>query len=123
MACSKELKRKNLSVDDKILAVDKGAKKVDVAKRLGIPANTLSTWLKNRDKIFETYDYNNPNRKRQRQSAFADIEVALLRWFTQARANGVAVSGTILTDQARKFADALGCSEFTGSSAWLAGSI
>jgi hypothetical protein len=73
----------------------------------------------NRDKIFATYDDTNPSRKRQRSSAYADVEEALLRWFTQARAKGVAVSGPILTMQAWKFADALGFADFQGSSGWL----
>ena len=122
MSLSKELKRKNLSVDDKIeaiLAVDKGQKKCEIARRFGIPANTLSTWIKNRDKIFETYDANNPNRKRQRLSMYTDVEEALLRWFTHARTNAVAVSGPVLIAQARKFADALGYSDFQCSAGWL----
>lgn len=122
MSLSKELKRKSLSVDDKIdaiLAVDKGGKKSDIALRLGIPPNTLSTWIKNRDKIFSTYDGTNPTRKRQRLSAYADVEEALLRWFMQARSNSVAVSGPVLIAQARKFADALGHAEFQCSSGWL----
>jgi len=122
MLLSKELKRKSLSVDEKIeaiLAVDKGEKKSAIALRLGIPPNTLSTWIKNRDKIFSTYDITNPCRKRQRLSAYADVEEALLRWFQQARTNSVAISGPVLTAQARKFADALGHAEFQCSSGWL----
>ena len=56
-------KRKNLSVDEKIdalLCLEKGEKKSVVAKRLGIPPNTLSTWIKNKDKIMATYECNNP---------------------------------------------------------------
>ena len=115
-------KRKNLTVDEKIdalLCIEKGEKKSVVAKRLGIPANTLSTWIKNKDKIMQTYDYNNPERKRQRLSAYTDVEHALLEWFKQARSKSVAVSGPLLTAQAQKFAEALGYSEFQCSSGWL----
>jgi len=58
------------------------------------------------EKIFSTLDGTNPTRKRQRLSAYADVKEALLRWFQQARANSVAISGPLLTEQARKFADA-----------------
>ena len=88
-------KRKNLSVDEKIdalLCLDKGEKKSVVAKRLGIPPNTLSTWIKNKDKIMATYECNNPERKRPRMSTYTDIESALLEWFKQARSNAVVVS-------------------------------
>ena len=115
-------KRKNLSVDEKISAlldVGKGAKKSDVAKRFGIPANTLSTWIKNKHKIMETYDCSNPERKRQRLSTYDDIERALIDWFKQTRGNTVPVSGPLLAAQAQKFAAALGNAEFQCSSGWL----
>ena len=115
-------KRKNLTVDDKIeslLAVEKGEKKVSVAARFDVPANTLSTWIKNKDKIFSTYDGSNPARKRQRSSNFADLEQALFQWFKQARTNAVAISGPILSMQAQKFADALGIADFHCFSGWL----
>ena len=122
MSLSKELMRKNLSVDQKIealLDIDKGAKKCDVAKRFGVSACTISAWIRNRDKIFETYDANTPNRKRQRLAAFADVEEALMRWFKQTRSSGVAISGPVVTAQARKFADALGYQDFQCFSGWL----
>lgn len=122
MSSFKAVKRKSCYIDDKmdaILSVDKGEKKSDIAKRLEIPLNTLSTWIKNKDKIFATYDESSPDRKRQRTSTYADVEQALLIWFTKARSNSVAVTGPILIAQARKFADALGCPEFQCSSGWL----
>jgi len=54
---------KKLSIDEKIdalLCLQKGEKKFSISKQLGIPANTLSTWIKNKDKILDTYDCNNP---------------------------------------------------------------
>ena len=92
---------------------------MNIAARLGIPPNTLSTWIKNGDKIFLTYDSTNPSRKRLRLSPYADVEEALLRWFQQARTNSVAISGPVLIAQARKFADALGYADFQCSSGWL----
>lgn len=59
-------KRKSLSVDEKVIAllcVENGERKTDVAQQLGIPLNTLSTWIKNKEKIMSTADNNNPDRK------------------------------------------------------------
>ena len=115
-------KRKSLAVDDKVnalLCVENGEKKTDVAQRLGIPLSTLSTWIKNKEKIMATSDCNNPDRKRQRASNFADVEEALLDWFKQARTNLIPVSGPILLAQAQKFADAFGHQDFKCSNGWL----
>jgi len=61
-----------------IQAVAQGKKKVLVAKDLGIPSNTLSTWLKNKDKIVQAYESSTfgPATKRMRTADFPDVEKA-----------------------------------------------
>ena len=36
--------------------LEKGTPRKDVASLFGVPKNTLSTWKKNKDKIFEKYN-------------------------------------------------------------------
>ena len=55
--------------------------KSQVAPKHGIPKNTLSTWLKNKDKILEaTKKGSNSKRQRLRQGTFANLDQAMFKW-------------------------------------------
>ena len=62
-----------------------------------LPKSTLSTILKNKDKIRESFAASKiePRRKCIRHSSHEDLEKALLLWFRQARAMNVPISGPI----------------------------
>ena len=38
-----------------LLEVESGGKKKDIAEKYGVPLNTLSTWIKNANKIKQTF--------------------------------------------------------------------
>ena len=75
------LKRKNLSIEMKLkLLADVDKKllpKKEIAAKYGIPHNTLSTIVKNREKVESLTPSNlQPARKRQRQCGNVDIDAA-----------------------------------------------
>ena len=121
------MKRKlNLkTIQDKyqaIRAVEAGnKKKSEIAKEFNVPPNTLSTWLKNKDKIVEAYESSSfgPATKKMRTADFPDVEKALDIWFRNARANSVPISGPILKDRGQDLAKLLGHHEFKCSDGWL----
>ena len=69
------------SIKDKYNAlkeVEDGKTKSQVASKYGIPKKTLSTWLKNKDKIFEAMKKgSNSKRQRLRQGTFANLDQAM----------------------------------------------
>ena len=89
--------------------VDSGSKKSIVANKVGIPLNTLSTWLKNREKIEEAVTQNAVvgQRKRQRAGQFEDVEEALLCWFRDALKNNVPINGPLVCSKAQQFSERL----------------
>lgn len=101
--------------------VDKGEKKSTVAKNLGVPLSTLSTWIKNRDKIEATVlaTGSSGQRKRQRNGRFEDVEQALLSWFREARRNSIPISGPIIAAKATHLAERLDVEDFKCSVGWL----
>ena len=101
--------------------VDSGTKKSVVARNLGIPLYTLSTWLKNREKIEEAVRQNliSGQRKRMRTGTFGDIEEALMKWFRNARKNNLPFNGPLLLSKAKQLADRLEIENFRGSVGWL----
>ena len=120
----KPLKRKQFSIDVKYKAlkdIEKGEKKSKIAASLGIVHNTLSTWIKDKDKIISAYETceTEPKRKKLRASDYEDVDRALLQWFTDARKRDLPVSGPMLSAKALEIAAELGHHEFKSSNGWL----
>ena len=90
-----------LSVKMKIIReVDrKNRTKTAICQEFGIPNSTLSTIMKNREKIREDHDKSDfePERKRMRTAKSVDVENAFLIWFKQARCLNYPVSGWSFT--------------------------
>ena len=74
------------------------SRKKDVAVRFDILPNTLSTILKNKEKIVESYEKSaiSPARKRHRSSAHENVDTALYEWFKERRNQNIPISGPIL---------------------------
>lgn len=119
-------KRKQTSIplDLKIRLIEevdkKTRSKVDICKEFNIPKSTLSTILKNREKLEQaatTFSFQ-PDRKRLRTADHNQLDEALLCWFKQARAMQVPVSGPILLEKAAELAKTMGI-VFNSSPSWI----
>lgn len=117
-----ETKRKLnvLAISDKvrlISLVERGdRKKCEIAREFNIPPNTLSSIMKQKDKILT---FNNGNMKKMRTTPYSDIDKFLLKWFAQCRDKNIPVSGTVLLEKANEYAQQLGHTSFKASSGWL----
>ncbi|KAG8231656.1 hypothetical protein J437_LFUL018116, partial [Ladona fulva] len=121
---STKRKCKALSILEKrkiIEEVEKGIKKKkDIAAEFGIPANTLSTIIKNKDMIISATEKSlGPSRKRLKSSRFPGVEEEMVKWLKTAVVNNSPISAQILREKAEQFALQLGHSEFKASSGWL----
>lgn len=118
-------KLKCLSVQEKrklIAEVDKGEKKKkDIAVEYDIPPNTLSTILKNREKILQNANETDTGgrRKRLKSCVYDDVDKAMIKWVTCARDKNVPLSGAIIREKALEFASVLGHKDFASSVGWL----
>ncbi|GBO06954.1 Tigger transposable element-derived protein 6 [Araneus ventricosus] len=121
-SCSwKMSKRKCSSIEEKNLIlneVDKGVKKKDIALKFGLPPNSLSTIIKNRDKI-QNYDSSNSCSKRLKTCVYEDVDKAVLKWIHTMRDKNVPIFGAFIIEKALQFAKALGYNEVRGSNGWL----
>ena len=73
--------------------MEDGKTKSQVTAKYGVLKITLSTWLKNKDKIFEaTKKGSNSNRQRLRQGTFANLDQVIFKWLLVVRSRDVAVS-------------------------------
>lgn len=106
-----------------IREVEKGLKtKSSIAKEFGIPLNTLSTYLKNRDTILSKLATSGrKGRKRARGPDYPDIDECVLKWFQQSCEKKVALSGLLIKAKAEEFALQLEKHNFKASNGWLDG--
>lgn len=108
---SKPRKYKTLTLAEKIAAireVEKGLKKKsEIAKDFGIPQNSLSTYLKNKEKILSNESESGKDRKRMRPPENPDVDECVLKWFKQARDKKIPLSGQLLRAKAEQFASEL----------------
>lgn len=87
-------KRKQFTLKEKmdiLKEVDKGRKNADVARSFGLVPTTLSTIIKDREKIIKLYEQSSlsAGRKRLRLGDNQDLEVALNNWLKDMRAQNV----------------------------------
>ncbi|NXT18680.1 TIGD4 protein, partial [Syrrhaptes paradoxus] len=117
-------RKKSISIEEKIdiiSAVESGKKKADVAAKYGIKKNSLSSIMKNKEKVLnaiETLQFD-PKRKRLRTAVYTDVEEALMKWYRVAQCLDVPVNGPMLRLKANDFAQKLGHSDFKCSNGWL----
>lgn len=117
-------KLKSLTIKQKIdilKKVDDGIKKKIIAREYNIPASTLSTIIKNKVSIqsFASNLTKPGNVKRNRDVTNKNVNSAVLKWFASARDQNVPVSGPLLQEQALKYGQQLGATNFKASTGWL----
>ncbi|NXX80753.1 TIGD4 protein, partial [Urocolius indicus] len=117
-------KKKSISIEEKIdiiSAVESGEKKADIAAKYGIKKNSLSSIMKNKEKVLEAFESLrfDPKRKRLRTAFYSDLEEALMKWYRIAQCLNVPVNGPMLRLKANDFAQKLGHSDFKCSNGWL----
>ncbi|KAH6945609.1 hypothetical protein HPB50_009293 [Hyalomma asiaticum] len=115
------MKRKALDISTKRVILNElaqGAKNCELVKKYGVSKSTISTILKNKDKIISA-DANSTDRKRLRRATYADVEEALLKWFVDARARNIPISGPMMLAKAKDFAFLLDFPDFCPGNGWL----
>lgn len=108
---------------DAIREVERGIKKkCDIAKEYGILPNTLSTYLKNKQKIMDSWNLQDGGaRKRIRGGDYPEIDECVIKWIKQSRDSNVPLSGPLIRAKAEEFAGKMKIDSFKASSGWFFG--
>lgn len=121
-------KRVVLTIESKIKIIERfqcGEKIAKLADEYEVGNTTVRDIIKNREKILQfasTADSSSGlnKRKAMKESTFSSLDSCLFEWFQQKRAEGVPISGVILSQQAQIFHKKLGLTEeFVASRGWL----
>ena len=109
-------KRKVLSLEDKLLILDrmsKGERQVDLASEFGVGTSTVADLKKKEGRIREfvaTMDSLSVSMKERKIMRLADderLDEAVYLWFIQKRSLGIPVTGVVLSEKATQFHEQL----------------
>jgi predicted nucleotidyltransferase len=103
---------KTLSIQDKfnlIKDVDSGFKKKDIAIRYGVPKSTVSTILKNKERVIKAIKEGtvSQNCKRLKKGTFENVDRAVVDWFKATRSQNILVSGALIKEKVLELAGRL----------------
>ena len=66
---------------DILLHIEKGMTNKETADKFGVPKSTISTWIKNKEKIFQALEESAPSTKKLRGSQYRKVDKALFERF------------------------------------------
>ena len=100
--------------------IEKGLSNKDASLKYGVSPNTISTWIKNKEKYLKALE-NNCSSKRQklRESNFEKLDNVVFRWFLSKRSQNIPIDGNLIKEKAIAYAKELGYTNFVGSTGWL----
>ena len=117
-------KRKVLTLDERVKVIklmESGKSSRILAEQFGVGRTQIQQTLKRKAELMSDYENNaNPDSKRQRRATGnEDINELTWRWFQDASARRAHLSGPIIQEKARMFAENLENSVFKASNGWL----
>ena len=102
-----------------IRQIEKGMTNKEASEKFGVPKNTISTWMKNKDKLFEGLEQSSSGAKKMRRCDYEQVDKAVFKWLFLQRSQNVPIDGPILKEKALQFAKSFNFPTFKASDGWL----
>ena len=122
MASERSLKRRlsSTSLIDKYKAlkeIEEGQSCIATSIKYGVAKNTISHWIKQKQKIFEAVEENNVSKKRKRVKppTYEELDNATYKWLKSTRYHNIPVGANVLKLKALEFAKKLDLGNFHAS--------
>lgn len=124
MATPASKKRKVLTLEDRVKVIkllESGRSTRLVAEEFGVGKTQVQQTLKRKAEFMSDYENNvNPESKRQKRvTVNDDINELTWKWFQDASARRIHLSGPLIKERALKFAEELKIDTFKASNGWL----
>ena len=98
----------------------KGTSNKDVAVKYDLPRNTLSTWVKNKEKLLDSLEKgSNIKWTKLRTVSFELIDKAIFNWFLSIQSPNFPLSITMIQEMALTFTKELNIENLQTSDGWL----
>ena len=93
--------------------LEKGESNKDVAAKYNVPKSTLSTWVKNKEKLFDALKKGaNVKRQQLKTGNHELVNQAIFNWFLNMRSQNVPLSASMFQEKAVIFAKELNTENF-----------
>ena len=103
-----------------IRQIEKGMTSKEASEKFGVPKSTISTWMKNKDKLFEGLEQSSSDAKKMRRcDDYEQLDKAVFKWLSLQRSQNVPTDGPILKEKALQFAKSFNFPTFKASDGWL----
>ena len=100
--CDKSYKIKYISLKE----IEKGTPRKDVPRMFEVPKNTLSTWKKNKEKIYENYE------RRAKPQKYEAVNKAVMKRLLIMRSDNIPINEPMFKEKAHKFPEQLNLEDF-----------
>ena len=95
-------------------------KNKETANKFGVPKNTISTWIKNKEKDFQALEESAPSTKKLRGCQYKKVDKALCEWFVLQRSQNIPIDGSMIQEKGLFIAEKLEIPDFKH---WMDGFI
>ena len=120
MSLKRKLNTKTLKKKCDILSpIEKSMANKEAADKFGVPKNTVSTWIKNKEKIFKALEESASNTKKLCGCQYENVDKALFEWFVLQRSQNISIDGSMIQEKGIFFAEKLEIADFKASDGWL----
>ena len=100
LAVKRKLKNTNLIQKCQIIReIEKGMANKEASEKFGVPKNTISTWMKNKNKLFEGLEQSSFDAKKMRGCDYEQVVKAVFNWFFLQRSQNVPIDRPILKEK------------------------
>ena len=99
--------------------LDKGESNKDVAAKYNVPKNTLSTWVKNKEKLDALKKETNVKKQKLKSGNHELVDQAIFNWFLNMPSQNVPLSASMIQEKVVIFAKELSTDNFQASNRWL----
>ena len=100
--CDKSYKIKYISLKE----IEKGTPRKDVPRMFEVPKNTLSTWKKNKEKIYENYE------RRAKPQKYEAVNKAVMKRLLIMRSDNIPINEPMFKEKAHKNPEQLNLEDF-----------
>ena len=120
MSVKRKLNTKTLKEKFDILShIEKGMTNKEAVDKFGLPENTISTWIKNKEKIFQALEEIAPSAKKLRGYQYEKVDKALFECFVLQRSQNIPIDGSMIQEKGLFLAEKLEIPDFKASDGWL----
>ena len=99
--------------------IEKDVTNKQTAHKFGVPKNTITTWIKNKEKIFQALEESAPRTKKLSGCQYEKVDKALLESFVLQKSQNIPIDGSMAQKKGLFFDEKLDIPDFKVSDGWL----